>query len=268
MHHRPLTTTFLLAKALLISTVASASEMPKMDAVASAPAGATSQHCYDPANIGKIGASTGCKDMLIISREMMLRDVTPINGGTDMGIVHAETGRAFTYGDSADNVFTGQINNLGAGIVFEDGLAPIGMPEILLPHSFNADIGYWDVSNVEDMSFLFGINGLSYMGGIGSHFNHDISDWDMRNVADTTGMLAYMVTFDQPIGKWKLSSAEKMSGMLYASTRFNQDLSEWNVEHLAEEPLAFADETPSWVLPKPCWGETPSSCINASADEH
>ena len=43
---------------------------------------------------------------------------------------------------------------------------------------FNGDISRWDVSNVEDMAYMFK----------GSDFNGDISQWDVSNVTDMTRM--------------------------------------------------------------------------------
>lgn len=43
---------------------------------------------------------------------------------------------------------------------------------------FNGDISKWDVSRVEDMSYLFS----------DSTFNGDISKWDVSNVKDMSGM--------------------------------------------------------------------------------
>lgn len=272
MHHRPQTIALLLGNALLLSGTASASNEPlnlpwteNVSTGAAAyevEAGATSKQCYDPANMGKIGGWPGCDGMLIVSREMMLREVSPINGGEDMQITHQETGRVFTYGDSSDNIFTGQVTNMGAGVRLSDDLSTIvGMPEILLPYSFIADIGYWDVSNVEDMSFLFGINGLAHIGYQGSNFNNDISGWDMRNVRKLTGMLAYTFQFDQPIQNWQLDSADDMRGMVYRAESFNQDLSGLAVGHIPEEPPLFSEHTDNWERPKPCWGAAPGSCL-------
>ena len=63
-------------------------------------------------------------------------------------------------------------------------------------HSFNQDIGTWDVSNVTDMSGMF--NGAS-------SFNQDIGAWHVSNVTDMRGMFSYAKSFNQDIGAWDVS---------------------------------------------------------------
>ena len=48
---------------------------------------------------------------------------------------------SYTFGNSARNIFTGQMTSMYG--LFRDKT------------SFNADIGYWDVSNVTDMTNMF-----------------------------------------------------------------------------------------------------------------
>ena len=49
-------------------------------------------------------------------------------------------------------------------------------------NKFNQDISNWDVSNVENMAWMFG-NCKS--------FNQDISNWDVSNVIFDEGMFKY-----------------------------------------------------------------------------
>ncbi|MDG1794530.1 MAG: BspA family leucine-rich repeat surface protein, partial [Flavobacteriaceae bacterium] len=53
-------------------------------------------------------------------------------------------------------------------------------------------IGSWDVSNVTDMSYMF--------GGATS-FNQPIGNWDVSNVTDMNNMFQ-RTPFNQPIGGW------------------------------------------------------------------
>ncbi len=77
-------------------------------------------------------------------------------------------------------------------------------------------INDWDVSNVEDMSFMF------YQ----SRFNQDISDWDVSSVKNMSNMF-YATNFNQDINKWDVSNVEDMSSMFYLS-KFNRALTNWN----------------------------------------
>ena len=47
--------------------------------------------------------------------------------------------------------------------------------------SFDGDISNWNVSNVENMEYMF----------CGSDFNEDISDWNVSNVTDMENMFTY-----------------------------------------------------------------------------
>ena len=85
---------------------------------------------------------------------------------------------------------------------------------------FNGDISKWDVSNVEDMSFMF----LSC-----KKFNCDISNWDVSNVNDMSYMFFGCADFNQDISKWDVSDVINMSFMFYQCKVFNQDISNWDV---------------------------------------
>ncbi len=56
-----------------------------------------------------------------------------------------------------------------------------------LGHSFDGDIGHWDVSGIEDMSHLF---------EQASSFNQDIGKWDVSSVTDMSGMFDGADAFD------------------------------------------------------------------------
>ena len=84
------------------------------------------------------------------------------------------------------------------------------------------DISEWDVSNVEDMSFMFRK----------SSFNGDISNWDVSNVKNMSGMFEGS-DFNGDISKWNVSKVEDMSFM-FSGSKFNGDISQWDVSKVKD----------------------------------
>ena len=97
---------------------------------------------------------------------------------------------------------------------------------------FNSFIGFWDTSNVTDMSDMFR---TAYI------FDQDISNWDTSSVTDMSGMFYIELClnidctriqtsslFNQDIGNWDVSSVTDMSSMFTRSIAFNQDIGSWD----------------------------------------
>ena len=122
------------------------------------------------------------------------------------------------------------------------------------PNNFNQDISSWDVSNVTDMSFMFGletefnqdisnwdvsnVTKMGYMFGSAAEFNQDISNWDVSNVTNMGGMFSSATSFNQPIGEWDVSNVTNMEGM-FGFSDFNQDISSWNVSNVTNMAYMF-----------------------------
>lgn len=68
----------------------------------------------------------------------------------------------------------------------------------------NPDISGWDVSNVENMAWMF---------GSATKFNCDISNWDVSNVKDMEYMFGGCESFNQDISNWDVSKVENMVAM-------------------------------------------------------
>lgn len=119
---------------------------------------------------------------------------------------------------------------------------------------FNSDISNWDVSNIEDMSYMF------YEA---TSFNQDISSWNTSSVTNMSWMFArgdfYSIdmSFNQDIGGWDTSNVTNMEGMFHRSSAFNQDLTGWCVTNITSEPTDFAVECPLEESNKPIWGTCP-----------
>ena len=117
--------------------------------------------------------------------------------------------------------------------------------------SFNADIGNWNVSSVDNMELMF-IKAISFEGiNLGQwgntvnrvstmydmfngadKFNGDIGNWDVSSVENMAGMFSNTKSFiDGNIGLWrdKVKNVTDMSGMFSDTEKFNGDISSWNV---------------------------------------
>ncbi|WP_285655349.1 BspA family leucine-rich repeat surface protein [Allomuricauda sp. NBRC 101325] len=74
--------------------------------------------------------------------------------------------------------------------------------------SFDAEaanaIGQWDVSNITDMSAMFG----------STKFNGDLSGWNVSKVEDMSGMFSNAASFNQDLGDWTIGSVTDMTNML------------------------------------------------------
>ena len=114
--------------------------------------------CYDSINAGIIGRAGwlgDCEGLYIVADRAELiaaRDSNHTISHTD--------GNDYTFGDSAFNIFTGQVTD---------------MSSLFSGTTFNQDIGYWDTSLVTNMDDMF--NGASA-------FDQDISGW----VVDQIGL--------------------------------------------------------------------------------
>lgn len=197
-----------------------------------------SAECYDKANLGTVGNAPGCKGMLIV-KESTLRSVASENADPEGGfrvdgaghgnfeIFH--DGVIYTFADSENNIFTGQVVDMSYLFRNTDFNGDIGYWDLWSAKtikgmfykalSFNREIDSWDVSNVEDMKSMFGY----------SPFNQDIGSWDTSNVTSMRYMFFRTPSFNQGIGSWDVSSVIDMTSMFSEASSFNQDISDWNV---------------------------------------
>ncbi len=178
--------------------------------------------CYDWGVLGETGVVNGI--VYTIVDETMLRDMV-------------------FKGEDITKVCTTRVTNMGS---------------LFVVSAFNEDIGSWDVSNVTDMSFMFGtligtsnrnpfnqdisnwdVSKVTNMWAMftSSAFNQDISSWNVSRVKNMAGMFSNS-EFNQPIGNWDVSSVTTMGAMFYNS-RFNQDISNWDVSKVTDMGVMF-----------------------------
>ena len=121
--------------------------------------------------------------------------------------------------------------------------------------SFNSYIGFWDTSNVTDMSSMF-YGATAFNQDIGSWdtlsvttmnsifenataFNQDIGNWDTSSVTDMVNMFYEASSFNQDIGNWNTSSVTDMVGMFYEASSFNQDIGSWDTSKVTSMDRMF-----------------------------
>lgn len=103
----------------------------------------------------------------------------------------------------------------------------------------------WDVSNVSDFSYIFGISNsfnqpltnwdttgatsLEAMFINGAAFNNSsLNNWNTSHITDMEGMFNGAAAFNQDISGWDVSNVTNMDGMFNASP-FDKDLGNWNL---------------------------------------
>lgn len=169
-------------------------------------------NCYSFSNIGTIGLEEPCLNKLIINEEM-LRNAIEIDNGTDRKIIFQNEN--YTFGDSNNNIFTGQVKN---------------MSDLFRDSNFNSSINYWDVSSVNNMSALFKNATL---------FNQDLNNWNTSSLVDLTSTFESSINFNSDISTWDVSNVESFDNTFRLSV-FNSTIENWNTSNVRSMFRTFA----------------------------
>lgn len=91
----------------------------------------------------------------------------------------------------------------------------------------------WDVSNVEDMSYMFAYMSYdSFESRSKAKFNRNLNNWNVSKVKHMSFMFYYCNDFNQPLDKWDVSNVEDMFRMFDNCKKFNQPLNSLNVSNV------------------------------------
>ena len=107
----------------------------------------------------------------------------------------------------------------------------------------NFNISEWDVSNVENMEYMF--YGCK-------KFDANLSKWNVSNVKDINNMFCLCSDFrGKGLENWDVSNVNIMNGLFYYCTNFNCDLSGWDVSNVKNMDYIFSNcmklkKIPSW----------------------
>ena len=97
---------------------------------------------------------------------------------------------------------------------------------------FNSDIGNWDTSQTQTMSYMF-------YGA--SSFNQSLSAWDTSNVTRMNNMFNGASAFNGDISAWDTSNVTEMGYMFDGASAFNQPLNSWNTSKVKDMRFMFVD---------------------------
>jgi surface protein len=108
------------------------------------------------------------------------------------------------------------------------------LEQLLEERGENAYLNDIDVSNIEDMSYLFSeLN----------PYNIDISEWNVSNVKKMNSMFNGCKNFNCDLSNWDVSNVEHIEFMFWRCYKFNSDLSNWNVSNVNDITNIFYNST-------------------------
>lgn len=98
--------------------------------------------------------------------------------------------------------------------------------------SYNQPVDQWDVSNAEDISYMF-----HYI----PDFNQPLSTWNTSNVINMEHIFHGDSAFNQPLETWDVSNVTNMDTSFSSASSFNQPLSTWDTRKVTNMMSLFSD---------------------------
>ena len=131
----------------------------------------------------------------------------------------------------------------------------LGMPA----REYYGDISKWDVSQIQDFSYLFSFPDdvmteaalEDTYRGITENFDLDITSWNMSQATNLEGMFQGCEKFNQNIGKWNTFQVKNLKHTFSKCARFNQKLL-WDVSQV-ENMLGTFDNCFEYNQPLSDW---------------
>ena len=120
----------------------------------------------------------------------------------------------------------------------------------------NIDVSNWDVSNVDNMDFMFthcfefdcnlskwNVSKVKSMyaifDGCKNFKGNGLENWDVSNVEDMGFIFNNCQNFNCDLSKWDVSNVKDMSHMFKDCKYFDCDLSNWNVSKIIKSDMMF-----------------------------
>jgi hypothetical protein len=120
---------------------------------------------------------------------------------------------------------------------------------------FNENINSWDVSNVEDMSWMFcrcvrfnkplkkwNVSKVKTMEGMfeGCHsLDININMWNVSQIKNMRSMFKECAKFNKRLDKWSVVNVKRMDHMFNGCLRFNQNLEKWDIRNVIDMSKMF-----------------------------
>ena len=110
-------------------------------------------------------------------------------------------------------------------------------------NSFDASLQTWDVSNIQDISYMF--------AGC-ANFTENIDNWDTANITLMVGTFQGCFNFNSDLGLWSTTNVTDMSYMFSAAQSFNGNVTTWdtgnvqNFQWMFYKAASFAQDIGNW----------------------
>jgi hypothetical protein len=98
--------------------------------------------------------------------------------------------------------------------------------------TFDADLGNWDVSNVQSFTYAF--------AGATSFTGRGLEHWNVDSLRNTQAMFFQAEKFNGAISGWQTHNLLRMDWMFREATHFNQNLDQWDVSHTVNDCDGFS----------------------------